>query len=108
MRNKPLTMIVYGFCMIWRIRQMEEGVCANVWVVIQKCIPTVNSIASAMDNRDTIDHHILLNKLYHYGIRGHSFSWVSSYLTNRKQLVQFTLACCQPGPIVCVFPKDQF
>ena len=70
MKNKPLTMIVYGFCMIWRIRQMEEGVCANLWVVIQKCIPTVNSIASAMDNRDTIDHHILLNKLCHYGIRG--------------------------------------
>ena len=45
-----------------------------------------------MDNReskafDTIDHHILLNKLDHYGIRGHSFNRVSSNLTNRKQLV---------------------
>ena len=59
-----------------------------VYVLVQ----LVNNIASTMDNReskafDTIDHHILLNKLDHYGIRGHSFNRVSSNLTNRKQLV---------------------
>ena len=54
---------------------------------------------------DTIDHHILLNKLDHYGIRGHSFNWVSSYLTNRKQLVQFTSACSQPEPVVRGIPQ---
>ena len=78
-------------------------------------IQLVNNIASAMDSRestagvfldlskafDTIDHHILLNELVHYDIRGHSLNWVSSYLTNRKQLVQFTSACSQPEPIVC-------
>ena len=31
---------------------------------------------------DTIDHTILLQKVNHYGIRGISFQWVSSYLTN--------------------------
>ena len=74
-----------------------------------------NNIASGMDNRespagvfldlskafDIIDHHILLNKLDHYGIRGHYFHWVFSYLTNRKQLVQFISVCSQPEPIVC-------
>ena len=45
---------------------------------------------------DTTDHHILLNKLDHYGISGHSFNWLSSYLTNRTQLVQFTSVCSQP------------
>ena len=50
---------------------------------------------------DTIDHHNWLNELDHYGIRGHCFNWVFSYLTNRKQLVQFTSACSQPEPIVC-------
>ena len=78
-------------------------------------IQLVNNIASAMDSRestagvfldlskafDTIGHHILLNELVHYDIRGHSLNWVSSYLTNRKQLVQFTSACSQPEPIVC-------
>ena len=78
-------------------------------------IQLVNDIASAIDKRestagvfldlskafDTIDHPILLNKLDHYGISGHSFNWVSSYLTNRKQLVQFISACSQPELIVC-------
>ena len=36
---------------------------------------------------------------------GHSFNWVSSYLTNRKQLVQFTSACSQSEPSVCGIPQ---
>ena len=54
---------------------------------------------------DTIDHHILLNKLDHYDIRGHSLNSVSSYLTNGKQLVQFTSACSQPDTVVCGIPQ---
>ena len=54
---------------------------------------------------DTIDHHILFSKLDHYVIRGHSLNWIASYLTNRKQLVQFTSACSQLEPIVCGIPQ---
>ena len=32
---------------------------------------------------DTIDHDILLQKLYHYGFRGVSNEWFTSYLSNR-------------------------
>ena len=37
---------------------------------------------------DTINHHILLEKLYKYGIRGLPHAWFSSYITNRKQYVK--------------------
>ena len=36
---------------------------------------------------DTVDHNILLSKLYHYGIRGKANDWLKSYFTNRKQFV---------------------
>ena len=36
---------------------------------------------------DTVDHHILLAKLSHYGIRGVSNDWFKSYLSNRSQYV---------------------
>ena len=36
---------------------------------------------------DTVDHTILLKKLYHYGIHGVANSWFKSYLSNRKQFV---------------------
>ena len=38
---------------------------------------------------DTVDHSILLRKLFHYGIRGMPYQWLSSYLNNRKQYVNF-------------------
>ena len=36
---------------------------------------------------DTIDHHILLQKLANYGIRGNALKWLSSYLSERTQCV---------------------
>ena len=62
----------------------------------------VNSIQSNMDDKlftcgifldfkkvfDTVDHSILLSKLYHYGIRGPVNEWFSSYLNGRVQTTQ--------------------
>ena len=38
---------------------------------------------------DTIDHRILLDKLDYYGIKGTSLTWFKSYLSNRKQYVEY-------------------
>ena len=37
---------------------------------------------------DTVNHAILLQKLYHYGIRGPAYSWFESYLSDRQQRVK--------------------
>ena len=38
---------------------------------------------------DTINHQILLTKLYHYGMYGTPLKLIHSYLSNRKQCVIF-------------------
>ena len=36
---------------------------------------------------DTIDHSILIKKMYYYGIRGNVLKWFESYLSDRQQYV---------------------
>ena len=39
---------------------------------------------------DTVDHEILLEKIQHNGIQGNNLRWFQSYLTNRKQFINFS------------------
>ena len=57
---------------------------------------------------DTIDHKILIRKLYSYGIRGQALSWFKDYLYNRQQYVAYKTHESPKQNINCGVPQDQF
>ena len=57
---------------------------------------------------DIVDHDILLEKLYHYGIRGCAHNWLTSYLSNRKQFVTYNGTQSDKQTIKCCVPRLEF
>ena len=54
---------------------------------------------------NTVNHEILLSKLYHYGIRGNTNKLFASFLTNRWQYVFLNHTQCNCRPINCRVPQ---
>ena len=54
---------------------------------------------------DTVDHKILVDKLFKYGIRGNIFNWFKSYLSNRKQYVNWQGSNSEIETVSCGVPQ---
>ena len=54
---------------------------------------------------DTVNHHILLGKLEHYGIGGKALELLKSYLSERKQYVQIDDCKSQTRNVSCGVPQ---
>ena len=54
---------------------------------------------------DTIDHNIILSKLYKYGIRGNTLNWFMNYLSNRYQFVSINNTSSSFLRIECGVPQ---
>ena len=75
---------------------------------------TISVFIDLSEAFDTVDNEILLENLQHYGIQGNNLRWFQSYLTNRKQFINFNkrqksnilnISCCVPqgsilGPLL--------
>ena len=54
---------------------------------------------------DTVDHHLLVEKLQHYGVRGAASDLVRSYLENRSQFVTYGGYESDRGEVECGVPQ---
>ena len=54
---------------------------------------------------DTIDHDVLLQKLYAIGFSKHTVNWFKSYLSNRSFLVNLENNFSQPASVSCGVPQ---
>jgi hypothetical protein len=54
---------------------------------------------------DTVNHEILLYKLYNYGIRGVAYDWFKSYLSNRQQYTVVEGSVSSLAKITCGVPQ---
>lgn len=54
---------------------------------------------------DTINHGILLDKMFKYGVRGTPIRWFSSYLTGQQQFVKIGDVESFLKPITCGVPQ---
>ena len=57
---------------------------------------------------DTVDHHILLQKLENNGLRGPVFKWFESYLSNRTQKVKIHSVSSVEKPITSGVPQVKY
>ena len=68
----------------------------------QYCISVFMDLSKAFDS---IDHSILLKKLYHIGIRGITYNWFESYLSDRSQYVNILDINSEHNRITCGVPQ---
>ena len=54
---------------------------------------------------DTVSHDILLQKLYHYGIRGNAHRLLSSYLSGRMQFTKIGNSVSDSAPVLFGVPQ---
>ena len=85
----------------------------------QAILEITDSLKKAMDKKlltyglfldfskalDTINHDILLSKLYRYGIRRNPLRWFENYLYNRNQVVKIGDTISSSQTIICGIPQ---
>ena len=121
--SKILERLVFNRCMSYldhhRILYKRQYGFRKKHSTYMAVIDLVNKITEAVDNDkftagvfldlskafDTIDHTILLDKLYHYGFRGITHKWFEDYLSNRKQYVYYNGVPSQQQNLTCGVPQ---
>lgn len=78
----------YGFRKNMGTKNALEQITNLLYNNLDKSDPTAIAFLDLAKAFDTVDHQILLDKLYRYGIRGKAYNIIKSYLSNRQQRVK--------------------
>ena len=54
---------------------------------------------------DTVDHQIMIRKMYLYGIKYNALAWFTSYLNNRTQVCKENNTVSSAKPVNCDVPQ---
>ena len=104
-KNEILYKQQYGFRSNHSTYMAVHDFVNNISDAIDKDKHTIGIFMDLSKAFDTIDHNILLNKLYHYGLRGISYDWFKNYLSNRKQFVTYNSCKSPKESVSCGVPQ---
>ena len=87
-KNNIIFKLQFGFMKNRGISDALNFFCNLVYNNLDKGKPVIATFLDLAKAFYTVNHEILLTKLYRYGIRGSAYRLLASYLSNRKQKVR--------------------
>lgn len=87
-KNNLLSSKQFGFTKKKGTKDALSYITSKIYENLDKSTPIAVTFIDLAKAFDTVNHEILLDKLYSYGIRGKAYDLLESYLKNRKQKVR--------------------
>lgn len=87
-KHKIISKQQYGFMKNLGTKDALNYITNLIYEKLDKSTPIAITFLDLAKAFDTVNHKILLDKLYNYGIRGKAHELILSYLQNRKQCVK--------------------
>ena len=87
-KNKIFSEAQNGFRKGKSINTAVQSFIGSIQEVLNKRVHTIGIFIDLTKAFDVLNHKLLLEKLFYYGIRGSTNLWFRSYLTHRKQFIE--------------------